>query len=149
MIRKLTYVFVAVCISLFAMHVANDATANLAKTESAWDTASQVGHQDQLSEAALTDFYISEVSPKQTAARPLNVSVPSPARTIQANGTVRTGSTQTGRTGSSNRTGALCGKSDISQKRICSVVSDNEARLLPFGFTDLSDHFLSLCKLII
>ena len=149
MIRKLTYVLVALCISFFAMHIADGAVANLAQTGDAWDAASLLRHQDQSSETTLTDFYISEVAPKQTPARPSNVSVPNPARTIQANGTLRTGSPQAGGTSNSNRITALCGKSETSQKRLYSIVTDNKARLLPFGFTDLSDHFLSLCKLII
>ena len=146
MIRKLTYVLIALCVSFFAMHIADGAVANPAQT---WDAATLVGHQDQLSDASLTDFYISEVAPKQTPARPSNVSVPNPARTIQANGTLRTGSPQAGGTSNSNRITALCGKSETSQKRLYSIVTDNKARLLPFGFTDRSDHFLSLCKLII
>ena len=149
MIRKLTYVLIALCVSFFAMHIADGAVANHAQTGDAWDAATLVGHQDQLSDASLTDFYISEVAPKQTPARPSNLSVPNPARTIQANGTLRTGSFQAHRTSNSNRTTALCGKSESSQKRLYSIVKDNKASLLPFGFTDLSDHFLSLCKLII
>ena len=149
MIRKLTYVLIALCVSFFAMHIANGAVADLAQTRDAWDGATLEGHQDKLSDASLTDFCISEVAPKQTPARPSNVSVPNPARTIQANGTLRTGSSQAGGTSNSNRTTALCGKSESAQKRLYSIVTDNKARLLPFGFTDLSDHFLSLCKLII
>ena len=149
MIRKLTYVLIALCVSFFAMHIAKGAVATLAQTKDAWDAGTLVGYQDQLSDASLSDFYISEVAPKQTAARPSNVSVPNPARTIQSNGTLRTGSPQANRTSNSNRTTALCCKSESSQKRLYSIVTDNKARLIPFGFTDLSDHFFSLCKLII
>ena len=152
MIRKLTYVLVALCVSFFAMHIADGAVAGIAQAVAAYDSATyaeQCAQQNQLQTASLSDYYISEVAPKQTAARPSNVSVPSPARTIQANGTLRTGSPQTGGTSNTNRTTALSGKSESSQKRLYSIVTDNKARLLPFGFTDLSDHFFSLCKLII
>ena len=152
MIRKLTYVLIALCISFFAMHIADGAVAGIAQVVATYDSASyaeQCAQKEQLQTAALSDCYISEVAPKQTAARPSNVSVPSPARTIQANGTFNSGSTQANGTSSSNRTTALSVKSETAQKRLYSIVTDNKARLLPFGFTDLSDHFLSLCKLII
>ena len=134
------------------MHIDDRAVAGIAQAVAAYDSATyaeQCAQQEQLQTASLSDYYISEVAPKQTAARPSNVSVPSPARTIQANGTLRTGSPQTGGTSNTNRTTALSGKSESSQKRLYSIVTDNKARLLPFGFTDLSDHFFSLCKLII
>ena len=134
------------------MHIDDSAVAGIAQAVAAYDSATyaeQCAQQEQLQTASLSDYYISEVAPKQTAARPSNVSVPSPARTIQANGTLRTGSPQTGGTSNTNRTTALSGKSESSQKRLYSIVTDNKARLLPFGFTDLSDHFFSLCKLII
>ena len=152
MIRKLTYVLVALCVSFFARHIADGAVAGIAQAVAAYDSATyaeQCAQQNQLQTASLSDYYISEVAPKQTAARPSNVSVPSPARTIQANGTFSSGSTRANGTSSSNRTTALSVKSETAQKRLYSIVTDNKARLLPFGFTDLSDHFLSLCKLII
>ena len=152
MIRKLTYGLIALCVSFFAIHIADGAVASIAHAVAIYDSASyadQCAQKEQLQTAALSDCYISEVAPKQTAARPSNVSVPSPARTIQANRIFRTGSIQANGASSSNRTTALCGKSESSQKRLYSIVTDNKARLLPFGFTDLSDHFFSLCKLII
>lgn len=130
MIRKLVYVLIALCISFFVMHDA--------KGHAAADAVDFDAQQEQVLVASLTDFYISEVSHEQTPARPSNISVPVPARTIQAN-----------RTSNTNRTNQFCGKSDISQKRLYSYFVDNEACLLPFGFTDLSDHFHSLRKLII
>lgn len=130
MIRKLVYVLIALCISFFAMHDA--------KGHAAADAVDFAAQQEQVLVASLTDFYISEVSHEQTPARPSNISVPVPARTIQAN-----------RTSNTSRINSLCGKSDVSQKRLYSYVYNNEAFLLPFGFTDLSDHFHSLRKLII
>lgn len=122
MIRKLIYVLIASCISFFAVHDAEEFTVEY--------------NQEQIT--SVSNFYISEVSHEQTPARPSNINVPSPIRTTQAN-----------RTSTITRFQSLSGRSDTTHKSLFSFVSHNKAHLLPFGFTDLSDHFISLCRLVI
>lgn len=120
MMRKLIYVLIASCISLIAVHDAHEISA---------------GH-NQEKITSISNFYISEVSHEQSPARPSNINVPSPVRTIQAN-----------RTKTITRFQSFC--NETIQKSLFSFICENKAHLLPLGFTDLSDHFISLCRLVI
>ena len=122
MIRKLIYVLIASCISYIAVHDDKEFTVE--------------HNPEQIT--SVSNYYLSEFSHEQTAARPTNINVPSPVRTIQAN-----------RTKTLTRFQSFCGRSDTIQKRLFSFVCYKKANLLPFGFTDLSDHFISLCRLVI